>query len=112
MSETRSPRRYYLLQRIEQMQLGESALAGVWRWKQEQQPATLLPTDFPYLERIGPVGYTTIEDLNGADTRELQRTAGLFLTEAQAVLAAVAPLLPPSAAQLEPTPGPLVIGGG
>lgn len=91
MADILRPRRYYLHQRIEAMLCGETALAGAWRWKQEQQPGTALLTDFPYRTRLAEVGYTTVQDIDGADECELGKL-GFSSRQAAEILSAVAAL--------------------
>lgn len=93
MSEIRRPRRYYLLKRLVAGEFCEEHLAQVWRSKQEAQPGTVLPADFPSLSKLQLKGYTTQEDIDGADEAELA-SAGLKTNEARAVLAALATLSP------------------
>lgn len=85
------PRRFYLLKRQESKRLYEG-LASVWQEKQEREPGQPLPGSFPSLTKLAAAGYTTIEDLDGADQIELRR-AGLSRSEADAALAALAKLL-------------------
>jgi len=86
------PRRYYLRQRQQAVRDEEWDLAGVWRTKQQAQPGTALPTDFPHLTRLAAQGYTTREDLDGATESELQ-LQGFSSREAKAILAAIALLV-------------------
>lgn len=84
-----SPRRYYLLKRLEAGRQGDSAMQGVWRSKQEGQASTALPVDFPLLAQLSAVGYSTQLDLDGADVDELTSPPlSLSPSEAEAVLAA------------------------
>ena len=78
------PRRFYLLQRIFCPYVEQR---GVWRAKQEAEPGTPLPATFPALAALSAVGYTTAEDVRGADELEL-RKAGLSINDARAVVAA------------------------
>lgn len=90
MGEVRLPRRYYLAQRL---RAREALLEeGVWQAKQEAEPGTELAADFPSAAALEAAGYTTVEDLDGADVAELRR-AGLTRRQAETVIAAVAPLL-------------------
>jgi hypothetical protein len=111
MSQINVPRRHYLLRRIEEMQLGEAALAGTWRWKQEQQPGTPLAAGFPFLTELSAVGYTMVEDLNGADVAELRRTVGLQTRDAQEVFAALALVVAPTT-DPEPDGAPVILPAG
>lgn len=74
------------------MAIGDYDLAGVWRWKQERQPGTALPDTFPLLTELDAAGYTTVEDLDGADVAELVR-ASFTSSQAKRILAALEPLL-------------------
>lgn len=90
-----SYRRYLLLKRATQKALGNSHMEGVWRAAQEAVlPATPLPTNFPYLSVISIAGYTTREDLNGADVHEVERVAKISHQDAVVVIAAFAALPP------------------
>ena len=64
-------------------------MAAVWQAKQEAEPGTDLPADFPSLSALQAAGYSTDTDLDGADLTEL-RAAGLSNRAAQAVLDAFA----------------------
>lgn len=90
-----SYRRYALLKRFAWLfDNDNSAMAGVWRAKQEEQPGTDLPLGFPFLSTIQAAGYSTREDLDGSDDTELARYCGLSQRDAQVVLAAFAALPP------------------
>lgn len=71
----------------------EFALEGVWRAKQEAEPGTPLPSDFPYLTRLAQSGYTTVHDLDGADVEEMLE-AGFNEKEALAIGEALEPFQP------------------
>jgi hypothetical protein len=85
-----SVRRHRLLKRLAAGVLGEVALEGVWRAKQEATSATALPDGFPFAARLAAVGYTAVEDLDGADADELVENVSLSTREAEAVLTALA----------------------
>lgn len=91
MSTLGSPRRYYLAKRQGAAADEETALEAVWQGKQEAEPGTALATDFPYLTRLQAVGYSTEEDLSGADADELV-DQGFTSREAAAIIAAFAAL--------------------
>lgn len=93
MALFKRPRRYYLLKRRYYLDLDDEAQAGLWRGKQEAEPGTALPATFPLLSRLAAAGYTTQEDLDGADPDELKR-ASFNQTEADQILAALNDLLP------------------
>jgi hypothetical protein len=80
-------RRYYLLKRLEAARRYDGALASAWAGKQEGEPGTALAEDFPYRSRLVAVGYSAIEDLDGATTEELEQS-GFTSREASAVIAA------------------------
>ena len=86
-----SPRRFYLLKRQDAAELCDKGLELVWRAKQEAEPGTPLAADFPLLARLTADGYTTSEDLNGADECELIER-GFSAREAQSILTAYAAL--------------------
>jgi hypothetical protein len=56
---------------------------------QEAQPGTELAEDFPSRADLAALGYTTVEDLDGADQDELVR-AGLKPNQAKKIIAALA----------------------
>lgn len=87
MAEIKTPRRYYLHKRLEARLYECSDLELTWRAKQEAQPGTALPASFLLAAEIAALGYTTREDLDGADAAELER-AGLTLTQANDVISA------------------------
>jgi hypothetical protein len=90
-----SYRRYALLKRLAWLfDLDNAAMAGVWRAKQEEQTGTSLPVGFPFLTELQAAGYSTREDLDGSDDRELARYCGFSTRDAQVVLAAFVALPP------------------
>jgi hypothetical protein len=91
-AELKRPRRYLLLKRLSS-RTTEDGLWNVWKQAQEAQPGTALSAGFPSLSALAEAGYTTIEDLDGADAAELKDNCGLSARDAQAVLTALAPLL-------------------
>lgn len=83
-----SARRYFLLKRHAALSEQSPTLAGVWRWRQEQEPATPLPAGFPFAELLAAAGYTAEEDLRGADADELLLAIpSLSSSDADSVLA-------------------------
>jgi len=70
--------------------LGDYAIASVWQAKQEAEPGTPLAVTFPSYTKLVEAWYTTAQDLEGADARELNYFAGLSQRDAEAVLAAYA----------------------
>jgi hypothetical protein len=86
-----SVRRFYLAKRHAAAEIEDHALEAVWRGKQEAEAGTDLPASFPFLTELEALGYTTEEDLDGADACELT-DLGLGAFEAEAVLAAFAEL--------------------
>lgn len=87
MADLKSVRRVYLHKRIAaRAQL--SNLEPVWQAKQEAEPGTALPASFPFLSELEAVGYTTREDLDGADADELVDHVSLSKRDAEAVIAA------------------------
>jgi hypothetical protein len=89
MSTLLSVRRYYLAKRHAAAELGDTALETVWQGKQEAEAGTALADDFPYLSRLAAAGYTTREDLAGADADELEEQ-DFTSREAAAIVAAAA----------------------
>lgn len=81
------PRRYYLHKRLEARLLCDDN-EGVWKAKQEAEPGTPLASTFPSKAKLETLGYTTTEDLDGADEAELVR-AGLTQAQAKTVIAAI-----------------------
>jgi hypothetical protein len=92
VGDINTARRYYLLRARAAAKIGDSALASTWRTKQAGVEGEALPDDFPHASALAAVGYTTREDLDGADEDELAHDAGLGLRAAQAILAALAAL--------------------
>ena len=91
MSVVKNLRRYALLERLNALEvLCDDAIASMWLAKQEAEPGTPLPPDFPHRDRLVASGYSAIEDLDGADECELG-AIGLSSRDAQAVLAAAFP---------------------
>lgn len=80
--------------RMNERAMGNGQLEAVWKSKQEAQPGTALPAKFPFLIDLAAGGYTTREDLDGADEYELKAIAKLDALSAQAVLYAFAHLPP------------------
>lgn len=92
MAEIKTPRRYYLHKRLDaRLYRGEDDIETVWKAKQEGEPGTVLGSSFPLRATLAGIGYTTVQDLDGADEAELER-AGLTRKQAQQVLAAFAAL--------------------
>lgn len=83
-------RRYCLLKSQVADRAGDTGLAGSWRAKQVAIAGTELAADFPARDALAVVGYTTSEDVVGAEVDELM-VAGLATDEAQAVVAALNP---------------------
>ena len=88
MAEIKRPRRLYLRYRHLAALREEWDLAGFWRSKQEAQPGAALADDVPYLTRLQAAGYTTVEDLDGADSCELE-AQGFSSRESSAILATI-----------------------
>lgn len=87
-----SVRRYYLLERLAAFRRDDFAIASVFRAKQEAESATALPADFPSRVLLVAAGYSTVEDINGADLEELL-CAQLSTKQAETVLTELAALL-------------------
>lgn len=95
MADIKRARRYYLLKRRHFGADGvdfEPSLSGAYRFKQEAEPGTDLPAGFVLKAELAVLGYTTVEDLDGADEPELI-TAGLSRMQARAVLQDLSALL-------------------
>ena len=92
MAEYLSNRRYCLYKRYNAKLSGEDALESLWQCKQALEPGTALPSGFPNREQLAAAGYTTDEDLNGADAQEIHECVGLSQGAAEAVIAAYAAL--------------------
>jgi hypothetical protein len=88
MADVKRPRRYYLHKRLEARNCSQDDMDLIWRAKQEAEPGTLLGSDFPNKTLLEEIGYTTTEDLDGADEAELVR-AGLTQQQAKTVVAAL-----------------------
>lgn len=85
-------RRIYLKNRKLSSQGERFAESSVWQAHQEEQPGTPLPGDFPALTTLTVGGYTTVEDLDGADATELAEWARISAPQAKAIFAALAAL--------------------
>lgn len=81
-------RRFYLLKRRKARAYGDKGLEGVWRQKQEAQAGTSLDAAFPARAALVAAGYSTEEDLDGADIDELVE-AGIPYHDASAAIAAL-----------------------
>lgn len=90
-SEFRSARRYYLLS-AQSASLNPLGIEADLYRKQIEEPGTALPVDFPQLTKLTAAHYTTTEDLTGAGTQELVQQVGLTISQAEAVLTALAAL--------------------
>lgn len=86
-----SHRRYCLLKSRAARARGDLTLELVWRAKQREEQGTPLPGSFPSASPLAVAGYTTREDLVGADELELL-AVGLRPKAVRAVLAALATL--------------------
>ena len=88
MALLKRARRYYLAKRVAARRDDDEALELTWQAKQEAEPGTALAADYPARAALVAAGYTTTEDLDGADADEL-RAAGLSTRDAEAALAAL-----------------------
>jgi hypothetical protein len=93
VSDVNRPRRYYLLKRHAADAAGDLLLAAVWHSKQESETGTSLPADFPSRAALVAQGYSTAEDVHGADANELSRTVALNARQASTVIAAAEALI-------------------
>jgi hypothetical protein len=82
-----SARRYYLAKRHAAAEAEDTALEAVWQGKQESESGAALASTFPYLDRLADAGYSTEEDLAGADATELE-AQGFSARESAAIVAA------------------------
>ncbi len=85
-----SPRRYYLAKRHVAFDRCDDLWLS-WKYKQEQEPGTALPSDFPFLEELEVEGYETIEDLEGSTVSEFEGR-GFSLADSEEIVAAFAAL--------------------
>jgi len=85
-----TPRRYYLAKRHYWYDLCDDLWLS-WKYKQEQEPGTPLPADFPHLEELADDGYETIEDLAGSTVSEFE-DRGFSLSDSEEIVAAFAAL--------------------
>lgn len=92
MSDVLRPRRFYLMSRIEAARNGELALRDVWHSKQDTEPGQSLPDAFPAKAQLATAGYTTVEDIDGADAEELADYVGVSQLQSEAIFAALAEL--------------------
>jgi hypothetical protein len=88
VAEVTNLRRFYLHKRIEARVYDDTDLDTVWQSKQESISGTPLAESFPNRTALAAIGYTTVEDLDGADEEELVR-AGLSQHQATEVIAAL-----------------------
>lgn len=91
-AEVKTARRMYLLKSQALSDVGQDGLAGLYRYKQEQQVSPELPADFPLRAELVAARYSTTADVDGADVAELRLRAGLTTSQAEAVIAAAAAL--------------------
>lgn len=87
-----SARRYYLGKRRQTFERSED-ITTQWHAKQDAEPGVALPSAFPFRVQLVAAFYSTVEDLDGANSTELRNFAGLTLREADAVFVALKPLL-------------------
>jgi hypothetical protein len=80
-------RRFYLHKRLWASQLDDD-WQRIWQGKQEAIPGTALAATFPHKTTLAACGYTTTEDLTGADEAELIRV-GFTPLQAEQILAAL-----------------------
>lgn len=88
MATLGSVRRYLLHKRRLAREAGDWALVNVWQAKQEAEPGSALGASVPHQTALEPLGYTTAEDLDGADVDELE-SAGLTRRQAEDVIGAL-----------------------
>lgn len=89
MATVNNTRRFYLLKRIYARQ--NNIEDGVWIAKQIAIAGVALPASFPHRAALAEHGYTTREDLDGADADELTRL-GFGTYQAKAIIKAFANL--------------------
>lgn len=87
MSTIENTRRFYLLKHFAECDSGFDGVS-VWRHKQESIAGTPLSAGFPSKDELADIGYSTVEDLAGADAKELTKR-GLSSAEAAAILTAL-----------------------
>lgn len=80
------------MNRIEAGRRRELSLRDVWHAKQDGEPGVALPAGFPTKDELAAAGYTTVEDIDGADVEELEDYVGISQFQATAVLTALAAL--------------------
>jgi hypothetical protein len=82
-------RRYYLLKRLYAVQ--NDLEENVWVALQEAVAGTTLPATFPHRTALAGHGYSTVDDLDGADSDELVKI-GFSSIHAKAIITAFANL--------------------
>lgn len=82
------PRRWYLLQAQWARDTFQEGLASLLYGKQQEQPGTPLPANFPFRAALIAANYTALEDITGANADELVRAVGLSGRDAATVIAA------------------------
>jgi len=85
-----SARHYYLGKEHQARRDGDMAMAGHWRQRKLAQPGTPFPPALACAAKLREAGYEAIEDVAGADARELESRTDLTEREVRAVLALVA----------------------
>ncbi len=80
-------RRYCLLMAYDARLRGEAGLEWALRGRQQETAGTALVTSWPSYAQLIAAGYTTREDLDGADSRELITLARLNRAQAEAAIA-------------------------
>lgn len=92
MSEIKTLRRYYLMKSRAAAERQERALRDTWTGKQDAEPGTVLPEDFPSRADLAALGYKVAQDLDGADSDELV-ALGISRKQADKVFLALPALL-------------------
>lgn len=88
----KSMRRVYLASARHFAQSDQHATADVYRAKQQAIAGDPLPENFPHLARLAELGYSTFQDIDGANADELT-AAGLPRHQANEALARLAYIL-------------------
>ena len=83
-------RRWCLLQAADALTRQDVGIAQTLWGKQEAEPGTPLdPLLTPAYDKLVAGHYKTVEDIDGADPRELQKVAGISFRDATAIFTAL-----------------------
>ena len=82
-------RRYYRSKTRAALDLGETALAGLWQGKRDALTGAALPVKFPSAKVLSKLGLELFEDLDGLNLDALIALEGIAQKSAEAILVAL-----------------------